>query len=431
MNRTFLSFILALLPIMVSADESGKCGNNLTWSFVEATKTLTISGKGAMRDYSYIGDSPWSYNNAIQNVIIESGVTSIGCFAFLACSGLTSITIPSSVTSIGGNAFSNCVGLTMITIPNSVTSIGASAFNCCYSLTSVTIPKSVSSIGEHIFTDCSRLISIDVEVGNKTYDSRSNCNAIIETETNTLIIGCNNTIIPSSVTIIGKDAFYCCRGLSSITIPSSVTIIEDYAFRDCHSLSSITIPSSVTSIGKYAFFCCSSLSSITIPSSLTIIEDHAFSNCQSLSSITIPSSVTIIEDYAFSDCRSLSSIIIPSSVTSIGKNAFAYLPQLADVYCYAEQVPSTSSDAFKNSIKNCILHVPAASVGTYKTAVPWSDFMEVMALTDHELSVDGITSGSRSEVARYTIGGQRANKNAKGLNIIRMSDGITKKVVVK
>lgn len=171
---------------------------------------------------------------------IHYQVTSIGESAFQDCHGLTSIEIPSSVTTIGFDAFFGCNGLTSIEIPSSVTSIGATVFWGCSGLTSIVIPSSVTNIGPALFWGCSSLISVVVESGNYVYDSRKNCNAIIETATNTLIAGCNNAKIPYSITNIGANAFWGCSGLSSVEIPSSVTSIGDWAFRDCSGLTSIT-----------------------------------------------------------------------------------------------------------------------------------------------------------------------------------------------
>ena len=179
-----------------------------------------------------IGYGAFSGCSGLTSVTIGNGVTSIVDYAFYGCSGLTSITIPNSVTSIGIFAFSGCSSLTSVTIPNSVTSIGDGAFEYCSGLTSVTIPNSVTSICG-AFDGCSSLTSVTVEEGNAVYDSRDNCNAIIETATNTLIIGCQNTIIPNSVTSIGDGAFSRCTGLTSITIPNSVTNIGNYAFSYC------------------------------------------------------------------------------------------------------------------------------------------------------------------------------------------------------
>ena len=199
----------------------------------------------------------------LTNVVIPQSVTSIGNFAFSGCKGLTSITIPDSVTRIGESAFYNCTGLTSVTIPDSVTSIGDYAFEYCTRLTSVTIPDSVTSIGDWAFRDCTGLTSINISDKNTVYDSRNNCNAIIETATNTLIVGCKNTIIPSGVTSIGKSAFFSCKELTSITIPDSVTSIGVDAFSYCDSLTSVTIPDSMTSIGVDAFSYCDSLKNIT------------------------------------------------------------------------------------------------------------------------------------------------------------------------
>ena len=245
----------------------------------------------------------------------------------------------------------------------------------------MTIPNSVTSIGESAFTGCKGLTKINVSEGNTTYDSREGCNAIIETSSNTLIMGCNTTVIPNSVTSIGRYALYGCTGLTSVTIPNSVTSIGDKAFSSCSGLKSVTIGNSVTSVGDFAFSNCSGLTSVTIPNSVESIGGHAFSDCSGLTSVTIPNSVTSIMGYAFYRCSGLTSVTIPNSVESIGGYAFEYCSALQDVYCYAEKVPDTHSLAFENSpIRGATLHVPSQSIDSYKRTSPWSSFGKIVAL---------------------------------------------------
>ena len=370
-----------------------------------------------------IGSSAFSFCSGLTSVTIPNSVTSIGKSAFSGCSGLTSVTIPNSVTSIESDAFYGCSGLTSITIPNSVISIGERAFGDCSGLTSVTIPNSVTSIGINAFSRCLGLTTINVEADNAFYDSRNNCNAIIETAKNTLITGCKNTAIPNSVTSIGEFAFYGCSSLTSVTIPDGVTSIEDKAFGDCSGLTSITIPNSVTSIGEFAFYNCSGLTSVTIPNSVTSIGASAF-RVSGLTSVTIPNSITSIENDAFLGCSGLTSVTIPNSVTSIGATAFrgsgltsvtipnsvtsigtyafhdcyrlrsvtignsvksmdsyafANCSNLRDVYCYAESVPSTQSYVFENSsIGLATLHVPYKAA--YEAVFPWNKFGKIVEL---------------------------------------------------
>ena len=190
------------------------------------------------------------------------------------------------VTSLGDHCFLGCRGLTSITIPNSVTSLGIGCFWGCTGLTSITIPNSVTSLGSLCFADCARLESIEVESGNTVYDSRENCNAIIETSSNTMIAGCKNTKIPNSVTSLGDGCFQYCSGLTSITIPNSVTSLGQSCFYGCTGLTSINIPNSVTSLGNYCFSGCTGLTSITIPNSVTSLGWGCFSGCNSLSTIS-------------------------------------------------------------------------------------------------------------------------------------------------
>ena len=291
----------------------GNCGttdheSEVTWVLTGTSPNyaLTISGTGAMADYtlSSTGYAPWySYKSNIKTAIIENGVTKIGNYAFNQCSKLTSVSISSSVETIGQGAFTNCSTLPSVTIPSSVTTISNLAFSNCSALPSVNIHSNVTKIGTGVFADCNALSSITVDAGNSKYDSRENCNAIIETATNTLTNGCKNTTIPSSVRSIGSLAFYHCTTLLSITIPSGVTSIGGRAFDTCTSLPSITIPGSVTSIGENAFVFCSGLTSVNIPSGVTSIGSQAFSYCSKLESVTLNSNPSI-GAYAFNNIKS-------------------------------------------------------------------------------------------------------------------------------
>ena len=298
----------------------------------------------------------------------------LGYYVFEGCSGLTSLTIPSSVTEIGNWAFFGCSGLTSLTIPSGVTSIGDSAFSGCSGLTSLTIPSGVTSIGYYAFDGCSRLTSLT---------------------------------IPSSVTEIGGYAFSGCSGLTSLTIPSGVTSIGGYAFYDCSGLTSLTIPSSVTEIGRYAFYGCSGLINLTIPSGVTEIGSEAFEGCSGLTSLTIPSSVTSIGDWAFEGCSGLTSI-----------------------YVYTKNLPELGFNVFFGcNAKNCTVYVPKGTYDAYKS----SEFGYFEKIVEFDASgIDKVTTSTNAkEVSRYSVNGQRLSAPAKGLNIVKYSDGSVKKVVVQ
>ena len=232
-----------------------------------------------------IGNGAFSGCSSLTSVNIPDGVTSIANTTFCGCSSLTSINIPDKVTSIGIAAFGECESLTSITIPNSVTSIDKDAFRRCSNLTAIAIPDSVDSIGGMPFQNCTSLTELTVSEGNQTYKSYENC---IYTKAEKTFVaaatGLTSIKFLDGVASIGEAAFYSCRNLTTITIPDSVTSIGDCAFQACSNLASVTIPDSVASIGN-AVFMESGLTSVTIPDSVTSIDKDVFYLC-SLTEVT-------------------------------------------------------------------------------------------------------------------------------------------------
>lgn len=274
-------------------------------------------------------------------------VVKINARAFSDRDDITEIIIPDSISEIKEEAFMRCRRLDNVFIPDSITEIGKNAFLGCTGLTNIVIPKSVTKIGEHAFYGTG-LMSIMVDESNSTFDSRDNCNAIIKTKDNELILGCKNTVIPNSVTRIGKSAFSGCDGLTSIVIPNSVTRIGEYAFSYCTALNSIIVPDTVIWIESGAFSNCSSLQSIIIPNSVTRIGDYAFSGCEGLTSIVIPNSVTEIEYKSFKGCTSLSSVVIPNSVTKIAEFAFSGCTALNNII-----IPDSVNEIERGAFEDC------------------------------------------------------------------------------
>ena len=379
----------------------------------------------------------------------EAAVTRKGLPGFLFIGYSGPVVIPATVTYNG------------ITYP--VTSIEALAFYRCTELTSIDIPNSVTEIGQEAFANCPGLTSIVVESGNPRFDSRNNCNAIIETTDNTLIAGCKNTIIPNSVTKIGNFAFERCGSLTSIVIPNSVTSIGHYAFYCCDSLTSVDIPNSVIEIGYGVFESCFGLTSIVvesgnprydsrnncnaiietayntliygckntiIPNSVTTIDDYAFYDCDGLTSIVIPNSVTEIGFGAFESCTGLTSIVIPNSVTSIGDGAFCNCWRLTDVYCYIADPSKVSSGKrtfYSNnhaSYSGRTLHVLQGTADAYRADENWYPYFGQIVediimgdvnrdlevnIADVNVAIDIILGGNSSSIAADVNGDGEIN----------------------
>ncbi len=704
MRKNLLFLALFFLAIVARAEDGSVVIEGIKYELSRTEAEVATYGVYIISDWEepffcsscgtpYAGDIVIPASVTYENV--NYTVTSIGKNAFNNCSGLKSVVLPNTIKSIKDRAFYRCNNLGSITLPDQLISIDGQAFKGCSALVSVVIPASVAEIGTEAFGECTNLTSIIVDSENKMFDSRNNCNAIIETPTNTLLMGCRTTLIPPGVTTVKSRAFSDCSGLTSITTPSSLQTIEPYAFQGCKNLVSVSLSSNVISIGGYAFSECIGLKEVycevkepldiedavfdrvdiqytllyvpagseyayqktnvwrnfmdisaigdvshaftvdginydfvdeknlevigprqnirgaripevvdyqgssytvsriaedafygndwltvvSIPVSVLSVGDSAFAACDYLKTIFLerqepisvsqnafygveaklmvppnsresylastgwgnaferieeyeaervvnnPMAGTLSETmadadiqyfkslkltgelngtdirfvrklsgcidpfdssqlfsrtyyvnegifsvldlseakivsggnwysythvdetgpedaylYTEEDCISpymfaysnLKAIYLPKTIKQLGERAFYLSKNLTDVYCYLENVPETDVAAFDGvPTESATLHVPASAIEAYRSAWPWSDFKEIIALENGETSVGSIKRSCSDSQAVYTIDGRRLASPRKGMNIIRMNDGSFRKVVIK
>jgi len=298
-------------------------------------------------------------NNRIANVTVPAtyegkAVTCIGSKAFKDCEEMISITIPSGIKEIRSFAFDGCDGLKGVYIFDMTSwlkiDFGVSDANPLeYArklylnnqlVTALTIPKEITEVDWYAFYNCVDLQSIEVEADNAVFKSQGNC--LIEKQTDKLILGCNNSVIPDYVKSIGSGAFKGCRDLTEVQIPSGVTYIGFYAFENCVNLTEVAIPSGVQILCDGVFKNCKNLQRVELSTGLTKIGMFAFAGCSSLNDINIPLGITDIDQGAFASCVQLTRVIIPVGVTKIGSLAFVNCPKLT-IYCQLS-VPSNDWD---------------------------------------------------------------------------------------
>ena len=413
-NRLILGTALTVIPnniVEIGAHAFSGC-NDLT--SVELPSTVRI-----------IGLEAFSSCYGLQEIKLNEGLAEIGIRAFSGCSGITSINIPKSVHYIGGQAFQGCqklntfewpaslsnisdsvfqnctalttftvpetvkrigkasfmgcTGLVSIQIPSTVTSIDDEAFYDCDNLTSFELPANVTKLGKKVFAYCDNLATLTVAEGNPVYDSREGCNAIIETESNTLIMATHNTTVPSTVTAIGDYAFQASK-VSNLTLPKGLTYIGEQAFSYCQNITTLVLPEGLQTLSSSAFFA-SKLESISLPSTLREVGANTFYHCPSLKTVVLPASIEKLGSWAFMSCNNVT-----------------------DYYCYRATPPLFELLAIQTF--TATLHVPAAAVDAYRADANWGNFSKIVPINEGDVTYSYDPATLTATLISYTNSGK-------------------------
>lgn len=383
-------------------------------------------------------------SSSITSIVIPNSVTEIGSSAF-ASSSLATITLGTGLTNISSSCFESS-NLTSVTVPEGVTEINSRAFAGCSSLTTINLPSTLSYLSSDAFEGCP-LEHISVADGNTTFDTRNDCNALIYTSTNKLVLGCKNSTIPEGIEIIGAQAFEG-KMITSVTIPSTVTTIESSAFNNCWALTSCNLPNSVVKIGDYAFqgiglttplyndkffvfqpqntegevtipdgivhitstalAGCEKVTKINFPTSLKSVGLDVFWNIDSIRSIELPEGVDSLGRYVFDYCEKLETITLPSTLRYLDGSTFYHCDSLKTIICYAETpVIDGHNNLYESDVteqSSVTLYVPDGSVAAYQTADGWSGFT-IKAISSIPTAIDKV-QGDKVQGTKVLRNGQ-------------------------
>lgn len=408
--RFLCTALLAVTGMSANAQTSGSCGDNATWEYDNGT--LTISGTGAMADYTdALTDNPWNaYRESITNVVIGDDITHIGNWAFMGCTSLASVTLGESISSIGAEAFANCTNTNFkkLNIPNSVETIGAFAFSNITNLTYVCIGSGVTSIGVDAFSTNSNMkyigcyASAPPTIGSGAFSGVTPTAIYVPTDyigdyqtadgwsTFSAVIGyphgnCGNSDgDPTDAITWSFD-----MGTYQLTLAGTGAIktynTSDYPWNNVSfnpmggednrywtAIQSITLGEGITNVPDWAFAMQMNCRRVSLPSTLKSIGWSSLEEC-AFTSIYLPEGLETIGDYAFYDSK-FETICLPSTITSIGAEAFLDCSNLTSIGCYAATPPTLGSDATFDFDDIVTVYVPSAKVNEYKAAERWSTF---------------------------------------------------------
>ena len=466
-----------ILPIADVAIQDPNSSSKIYYSCNEETKTASVTSGPAKYTDDCVIPKTIRYNGDVYKV------REITKYAFMGSKTLKSVTMSDNITEMGKYAFADCVSMTDVKFSKYLTEIDDYTFSGCSSLGSVTIPDRVKTIGEGAFADCKNLQSVYLPRNMTTLScwAFSGCSALKTIRINgttgvfaeNAFDGCvslediylSTAIVPEA----DEDAFANANYNATLHVPTEavdaykttapwcyfkhiVALNEQddspylmtiqYTFNKETMTATVTkvttqntdkvvIPATtefegetyrVTVIDMKAFFENQSLVSIELPEGITEIGIQAFLECSSLTSFIVPNSVREIKTSAFASCRAMTKCVFGSGVSNIESSVFVNDYDITDIYCLAEKVPSTNREAFFEYLyPRATVHVPAQSLGAYKTTAPWSNFSNIVAIAEGE--TDGIgplrlpLNGERSD-AIFNLQGQRIKTLQKGLNIV-------------
>lgn len=360
--------------------------------------------------------------SALENLDLStSNIENIKSYAFSDCTSLTSVKFPSSLRQIYGNAFSKTPALQAVTFNDGLDGIGSSAFSDS-GLKTVTLPNSLTYLGDYAFSNCKDLASISIGTGitEIPYKCFTGCNALTSVD------------LPEHVTSIGGGAYSYCNGLVSITLPSSIQAVGASAFASCSNLEEVVIPDNVTTLGEKAFQYDKKLKHVQIGKGVATLEKDLFNSCESLSSVELSEGLTAVKAFVFQYCSSLKSVTFPTTLKTLSNStSFGWSPD--SLYFLGTQPATgerTKDEPFYGLYTQTKVYVPESAFDDYKQSTVFKKFFEEdNLLTFNATGINTVKDTRIVPVMWFDLTGRQLSAPQKGINIVKMSDGSTRKIM--